>query len=315
MHYSVILNPTAGNGRATNIGKEIQEQLRQANVEFDLQTTKDASSAAYFAHRIYQNRQASDTVVIVVGGDGTLHDVLNGLQQVAAPNSLFPLAYVPASKLSRFARAYGIPTDPEKAIHQILTTTTTQDISVGRCRDAIKGTDSYFLNSFGIGFDAALISRASRQRHRKHFRWGHLAFLLHSASVLYDQQPFQLMVTHHQHREPYSKAYLVVINNHPFTDSGVQLASSTGLQQPSLDLTIAERRGWPLTLWQLRQFYRGQLPNSRFANHFSGCKFHCTTPSLEFSQIDGEDRGNRFIDLTFTVTTYPFWQTPLTDKQ
>ena len=130
MHYSVILNPTAGNGRATNIGKEIQEQLRQANVEFDLQTTKDASSAAYFAHRIYQNRQASDTVVIVVGGDGTLHDVLNGLQQVAAPNSLFPLAYVPASKLSRFARAYGIPTDPEKAIHQILTTTTAQDISV-----------------------------------------------------------------------------------------------------------------------------------------------------------------------------------------
>lgn len=315
MHYSVILNPTAGNGRAASIGKKIQEHLTQANADFDLQSTKDESSARYFAHRLSQSHDASDTTVIVIGGDGTLHDVLNGLKEDAnRQQGPLPLAYIPASGLSRFARAYGISANPDDALQQILAANTATNIAIGRCHDAIKDEDNYFLNSVGIGFDAAMISQAGRQRRRKHFRWGHFSFLLHSLAVLYDQQPFQLMLTQHQHRTPYPKAYLVVVNNHPFTDSGIQLTSSTGLHKPSLDLTIAERRGWPLTFWQLRQFYRGKLPTSRFASHFTGSRFHCTTTSLEFSQIDGEERGNRFIDLEFRIDHYPFRQTPLTSS-
>lgn len=310
MHYSVILNPTAGNGAAAKTWEVIHQQLVQANVDFDLQTTKDKSSTSYLARRLYQGHQASDTTVIVVGGDGTLHDVLNSLKHQALTNGQtpLPLAYIPTSNLSRFALAYKISLDPLKALQQVLGATTTEAVNIGHCHDAIKDQDRYFINSIGIGFDAALTSRARKQRQRRRFHWGRFPFLLHSASVLYDQQPFQLMVNQGLHRSLYPKAYIAVINNHPFIDSGFQLASSSGLQTPTLDFTVAERRGWPITLWQLHQFYRGKLTASRFATHLVGKKFHCTTTSLEFGQIDGEDMGNRFIDLTVDTSTYPFRQ-------
>ena len=311
MHYSVIFNPTAGNGTATEKWKLIHQQLIQAKADFDLQTTKDQSSASYFARRLYQEHQANNTTVIVIGGDGTLHDVLNSLKHWALESGQdpLPLAYIPTSKLSRFAPAYGISLDPLKALQQVLDAATTENINIGHCRDAIKNQDGYFLNSIGIGFDAALISRAKKQKQRKKFHWGRLAFFLHSLSVLYDQQPFQLMANQGMHRLLYPKAYIAIINNHPFIDSGFQLVSANSLQKSALDFTVAERRGWPITIWQLHQLYNGKLPDSRFANHIVGRKFHCTTTSLEFGQIDGEDMGNRFVDLTIDTSTYPFRQT------
>lgn len=310
MHYSVILNPAAGNGTTAEKWQLIHQQLIQSKVDFDLQTTKNQSSASYFTRRLCQEHQANNTTVIVIGGDGTLHDVLNGLKHWALENSQspLPLAYIPTSHLSRFALAYGISLDPLKALQQVLDATTTETINIGHCHDAIKNQDGYFLNSIGIGFDAALISHSKKQSQRKKFHWGRLAFFLRGLSVLYDQEPFQLMANQGPHRLLYPKSYIAIINNHPFIDSGFRLASSNDLQKSSLDFTVAERRGWPITIWQLHQLYNGKLPESRFANHIVGQKFHCTTTSLEFGQIDGKDMGNRFVDLTVDTSTYPFRQ-------
>lgn len=308
MHYSVILNPTASNGHAKEVWGSIKQQFEQAGVDFDLQTTKKAADAEYFTRRLCQQRRASNTTVVVVGGDGTLHDVLNGLEKAARSlkKELLPLAYIPTSNLSRFAQAYGISLDPNKALQQVLGASQVEKVIVGHCNDAIKNQHGYFLNSIGIGFDAALLSHSRKAKRRKKFRWRRFSFLSHALSVIYDQQPFQLMVTQQQHRFLYPKAYIVLIANHPYLDCGVKLSSANNLTQPSLELLTVERRGWPITFWQLLQLYRGKLGQSRFANHLTANNLHLTTTSLEFSQTDGEDQGNRFIDITVDVTTYPF---------
>lgn len=312
MHYSIILNPTAGNGKAQKEWQLIEPQLIQAQASFDIHTTKDRSSAEYFATRLVQRRKKD--IVMVIGGDGTLHQVLNGLikESHRLHTSPLPLAFIPAGINNDFARAFGVPLKPLDALQQILNTTTVTNVNIGHYHEAIKNEEGYFLNNIGVGFDAAIVSRVNGKSARKQstaFHLWHPGYLRQALGVVYDQQPFQLMVQQGSSRNFYPRAYIVLLVNHPFIGGGVKVAPTSSLSQPQLDLLVAEQKGWPITFWQLIQFSRGKLPNSRFADHLTGPQFHYTTTSLEFEQSDGEPLGNRFVDLRTDVTQYPFWQT------
>ena len=311
MHYSIIINPLAGNGEAKHAWQAIKGQLDQENISYHYQLTKEAGDAESFASRIHRQNAAEPLTVIVVGGDGTLHDVLNGLIK-AAPSytEQLPLAYIPIGINNDFAKGYGISLDPLKALQQILTADHAQRINIGHYHDAIKEQDRYFLNNLGIGFDAAVTSQANgrRKRRRPLSRFG---YLRHALSVLYDQQPFNLMVQRQSSREFFKKAYIVIVANHPYMSGHLQVAPTAKLTESSLDLVVAERKNWLITFWQVWRFIHGKLADSHFATHYHGQDFHCTTTSLEFGQVDGEQIGNQFMDLLISTASYPFYQQPL----
>ena len=309
MHYSIIINSQAGNGTAKQAWQHIKSQLDAANVHYDYQLTKEVGDAEYLARRIGHRQRSQSLVMIVVGGDGTLHDVLNGLIR-STPNHAdqVPLAYIPIGVNSAFAKGYGISMDPDKALQQILSAHKIRRINIGHYHDAIKDQDQYFLNNLGIGFDAAIISRVNShsKRQRPLSRFG---FFRHALEVLYNQQQaFNLMVQQQGSREFFKKAYIVIIANHPYMSGHLQITPAADLTESSLDLIVAERKNWLVTFWQIWKFTHGKLANSRFASHYHGRSFHCTTTSLEFAQVDGEEIGNQFMDLLITTTIYPFYQ-------
>lgn len=309
MHYSIIINPLAGNGRAKRTWVAIKDQLDQEGISYRYQLTKEAGDAEYFARRISQEQRPNARTVIVIGGDGTLHDVLNGLIKATANHTdQIPLAYIPAGINNDFAKGYGIALDPVKALQQILTADHPQRINIGHYHDAIKNQDRYFLNNLGIGFDAAITSQVNGKQRRPLSRWGYLRRAL---SVLYNQQPFTLMVQRQSSREFFKKAYIVIVANHPYMSGRLKVTSTTSLADSSLDLIVAERKNWLITFWQVWQFIHGKLAESRFATHYHGQDFHCTTTSLEFGQVDGKQIGNQFMDLLISTASYPFYQQSL----
>jgi YegS/Rv2252/BmrU family lipid kinase len=319
MPYSIIINPTAGNGYAKEAWPAIQHELDSSQVDYHHQFTKYAGHATYLATKLAQSQMSQETtVVIAMGGDGTLHEVLNGLIK-GAPNRPLPLAYIPAGTGNDFARAYGISLDPRTALRQIMDADQTRTINIGHYRDAIKKTDHYFLNNVGIGFDAAIVSRTNsskaKRKLNRHHQLGHFAYASQALAVLYNQAPFSLMAQGEHGREFFEKAYIAVVTNHPYIGGGFQIAPTASLDQDGLDLVIAERRSWPTTFWQLIQLAHGKLMDSRLANHYHGRRFHVTTTSLEFGQVDGEEMGNQFMDLTMSTATYPFRQQSLTENQ
>ena len=199
MHYSIIINPLAGNGKGKTVWKSIQGQLDQQGIHYHYHLTKKPGDAEYLASRIGQNKQGHRTV-IVLGGDGTLHDVLNGLLEVNQNNNeQVPLAYIPVGVNNDFAHGYGISTDPLTALQQILHADENRQINVGYYYDTIKKQGQYFLNNLGIGFDAALTSQTNLRHRRRPLR--RLGYLRYALSVLYNQQPFTLMIQHQGDRE------------------------------------------------------------------------------------------------------------------
>lgn len=157
----VIANPTAGSYEQS--GGQMQEALaflRAHGWHVELQLTQAAGDASRLAREAVANKR---DVVIAVGGDGTINEII---QELA--NSETALGVLPSGTVNVWAREIGVPMENAGAL-LALTTGVTRRVDLGRVGDR------YFLLMAGIGFDGE-VTRAVEQKPVK--RLGVLGYLL-----------------------------------------------------------------------------------------------------------------------------------------
>jgi YegS/Rv2252/BmrU family lipid kinase len=145
----MILNPNADLGRAWRVASD----LRSVVEEFG---GADWSGTVYPTHATELTQQAADQgydLVIAMGGDGTVHEIINGLMRI--PSERRPrLGVVPLGSGNDFSHNVGFNADPSKALQQTLTGKPKR-IDVGLIEDG-RGRREYWNNTLGIGFDASV---------------------------------------------------------------------------------------------------------------------------------------------------------------
>ncbi len=122
---------------ALALGRDLEFQVQVAHSSSD--ATAGAAQAA-----------GSATIVVAVGGDGTVADVATGIFGSSAA-----LAIIPAGSTNIAARSLGIPADPAAALDLICGSHLLRSIDVGR------SDDRSFVHMAGAGFDAALFHATS----------------------------------------------------------------------------------------------------------------------------------------------------------
>ncbi len=141
----LIVNPAANHGRGLKLLPVIERLLHDQTYKVEL-TTKVGHAKTIAA-------KASDyDIVVAVGGDGTVHEVLNGLMQIdtaARP----ALGILPIGSGNDTCRTLGIPRGLSSAI-MVLRSGVRRKYDLGRCNDI------YFNNSFSIGLDAEVTAKA-----------------------------------------------------------------------------------------------------------------------------------------------------------
>lgn len=312
MHYSVIVNPVAGGGNAKTVWEQVAPLITNHGDTYTVTFTKRPGHATRLGAQLArQLRGQSGQAVLVVGGDGTFNQTLNGLMTNGIPEEeRVPLAYIPSGSGNDFARGFGLSENPTKAMQQVLSATHPTRVTIGEYNEAIKHEHRYFLNNVGIGFDAAIVSRTNASQSKKklnRFKLGSFAYLANAISVLYNITSFPLSVDSGHFHDHYQNAMIVIASNHPYIGGGFKVAPEMSLFNDEVELVVAERHNWVLTLWECLQLARGKLSKSRFAHVYRGKRLHYSTTSLEFGQYDGEEMGNRFVDLTISTDHYPFW--------
>lgn len=162
----VIVNPTAGNGRAGKTWPEINNALAAHGFETLAHFTTRPGEATEIARRLANNGAGT---IVAVGGDGTLNEVVNGLMEHGLPvNPEIRLALMPAGTGKDFCRTLGVQTI-EKALHAIDSDVTAR-IDVGRIRFVEQRSgdtiERYFVNcaDAGLGAEAAAKINASTKR-------------------------------------------------------------------------------------------------------------------------------------------------------
>jgi len=149
----LIMNPNADLGRAWRMASD----LRPVADEFG---GADWAGTVYPTHASELARQAAEEgyeLVVAVGGDGTVHEVINGLMQL--PIELRPfLGVVPMGSGNDFAYSIGMDKRPAFALRQVMTGQPRR-IDVGKMQDNL-GRTEYWDNTIGIGFDATVTIRS-----------------------------------------------------------------------------------------------------------------------------------------------------------
>lgn len=153
----LILNPMADMGRAWKTAND----LRPIAQEFKGELTW--SGTVYPTHAIELARQAAEEgydMVIAMGGDGTVHEVMNGLMQV--PASKRPMmGVVPIGSGNDFAYSVGITQRADHALAHALKAELAKPVDIGLMTDE-HGRKEYFDNTLGIGFDAVVTIRSHK---------------------------------------------------------------------------------------------------------------------------------------------------------
>ena len=110
----IIYNPQSSTGNGLKIWNEAKKILEKDNIPYKLYETTSVGSAKMYAKDITADDE--NDVIVVIGGDGTLNEVFNGIRDY----SKVTLGYIPSGSGGDFARDLGISTDPEKAIAAVL---------------------------------------------------------------------------------------------------------------------------------------------------------------------------------------------------
>lgn len=135
----VILNPAARHGKVDLYRALVRSRAEQEKAEY-IETSAQGEARERARQAAIQNRP-----VIIVGGDGSVNEVVNGLLSV---NQRVPLGIVPAGSGCDFAwNTLHLPQDPQDAVERAFNGKLI-DVDAGRVNE------QYFANSFSVGLDA-----------------------------------------------------------------------------------------------------------------------------------------------------------------
>jgi len=158
-----VVNPVSGSGKTGRLWPELAERAAARGLRGETLLTERPGHASSLAEEAAAN---GARVVVVVGGDGTVNEVVNGLRRAGSDG--VELAVFPRGTGDDFARTFGIPGDFDRAL-EIAAKGHPRTIDIGRARYVSPGgseEERYFVNFAGAGISGAIAKRGAATSRR-----------------------------------------------------------------------------------------------------------------------------------------------------
>jgi YegS/Rv2252/BmrU family lipid kinase len=152
----IILNPMSRHGAGARMRATIEREFERRGIAHELVLTEGPGHATRLA---YDAAAAGEQTVVAAGGDGTLHEIVNGVMQ--APWAGTAVGMIPIGTGNDFVKT--VPgTSPADAAFETLAggETTLVDVGVAEWH----GQSEYFINAMGTGIDVEVVRQMRRSR-------------------------------------------------------------------------------------------------------------------------------------------------------
>jgi len=255
----IIVNPAAGRGRARRLWPVAAQALRAAGVVFEVATTRSANDAIALAARGARDYAA----VVAAGGDGTVHEVVNGLLRAAGDGFDAALGVLPLGSGDDFAKL--IP--PEAAVggraHDWQTAVAKiargemRRFDAGRidaeCADG-SAQHCYFANGMDVGFGAQGAANAATMP-----RWlkGRAAYFGALAKTLVDYPRLRLRLSFDDAPPENCEATIAAVMNGRCFGSSFWVCPEARASDGLLDVMLAQALGRGAILGLVPRVKRG----------------------------------------------------------
>ena len=292
--WFVVVNPISGSGKGLDDFPLISKLLRDNGIK---------SEAVFTEHKCHATELTVSAInsgyrhIIVVGGDGTLHEVVNGLfiQKSIEPSDV-TIAVIAVGTGNDWIRMFGIPTRYSEAIRAIKEGYTfLQDVAAVEYEEARYRQVRYTANVAGVGFDAAVIERL--QHMRASGCQGKSTYLRALVRTFFRYKPTGVKVWVDD-RLIYNNLLLsMAIGVGKYNGGGIQQLPEAVADDGLLDLTIIRPLHWWNIIFRLKRLFNGNIYTIGHVLHAKGRNIRIeSSPEIQL-EVDGELYGHSPIEV------------------
>ena len=246
----VIVNPAAGGGRTGRIWPRIMDMFQGQGLGFEHDITEAPGHAVELAR---DAARKGFEMVVAVGGDGTINEIVNGLYAAGGISSI-ALGIISTGTGGDYIRTIGIPRRYEDACRCLLQPRKiTVDLGVAEYEHNGRRTERLFVNFAGMGFDAEIVRRTTQQ-----FKsLGSLpSYLLGTFVTLltYRNRDITLVI---DGEAVDRRVCTVIMNNGRYGGGGMHTAPGASVNDGLFDVLIIDDLGKLDLLWSLPRICKG----------------------------------------------------------
>ncbi len=295
--WLAIVNLLSGSGRCGRDWEHIARMLYANGIDFDTVFTGCRYHAIELAERAivedgYRN-------IIAIGGDGTVHEVANGiLRQKEVPSNQIRMGVIPVGTGNDWIRPYKIPRDYQSAVKVIAEGREfVQDVAkvsyVGRNGQQ---EERYCVNICGMGLDAAVNLRVCQMKDKG--RNGKLAYMLQLAKSVFSYRSCKMTVNVDGVNEAKGSIMSVAVGIGQYNGSGMWQLPDSKADDGLLDITVIETMTVPRIAMVVGRLFDGRIYTVKRVHNYKGRRVIVSSEQVREMEIDGEALGTTPVEFT-----------------
>lgn len=297
--WIAVVNPKAGGGKVAIEWPVLSAVLKEKKVSFDEVFTTHRYHAVELV--IYALKLGYRKI-ISVGGDGTLHEVVNGIfHQTEVPVRDVTLAVLPAGSGNDWAKMYGVPVDYDKAAELIVKERTLlQDVGKVVYMEAGVTNSRYMVNVAGIGLDANICyycNKAKRENGRKG------SYIKAAVNALMGRRFNETEVKADGRTFFKGKMFSIGFGIGKYSGGGMIQVPDAIADDGLINLMVARKLPKLKFAFLFRELFKGTIYEIKQVQHTMGKKFEVSTENPDRIEIDGEVVGTTPMSLEVIPNT------------
>lgn len=268
--YDIVANLIAGKGDGERCLKIVESYLTKNNIEFKTSIIPGRRTAQALTAELCKGGARK---IVAIGGDGTFHEVLNGMDFSKAR-----LGFVPAGRGNDFAQSAGISFNPEEAIKNIVLGKESE-------LDYIQVGNRRCLNVCGTGLDVEVLRLTDSKKN---------TYVASLANLLLHYKPYTVQVENGGITKEYRCVMAALCNGTQF-GGGIRLCPPAKFNDGKMNLLIVKKPAFP-TILAMPAFVAGKHMNKSYVEHVVCDSAKITVTDSAAVELDGEIYDTNVLD-------------------
>lgn len=248
--FHIIINPVGASGATNKLFRKVEPYLQKENIHYVVHTSSKEESISEIVAKLTSTNE--DTFLVVIGGDGSLNEAVNGI--VSFEHTYF--GFIPCGSGNDYARSLSLTNNLYDLIQQIFKgevhrTCDVGEITLHNYSDAFRNMPSLKENklvrrfnvSAGIGFDAEIcqkvhVSKVKPFLNKIHL--GKLAYIIEAIRVIFSTKMVPVKITLDNQTKAYDKCLFAAVMNEPYEGGGFKFCPKASGEDHVLDICYAD---------------------------------------------------------------------------
>lgn len=286
-----VINPQAKNGYCQKVWRKLEKILLEKNITYMAFFTEYSGHAKEITQMIARRAEGTEVIVVAVGGDGTMNEVING----AACLQNVKVAFIPGGSGNDFSRGFGVRKNPVHAFYELIERLEQEAtlVDTGKIMKKDK-EDIYFVNNMGVGLDALVsrdVNRSKMKRVLNRLSLGKFVYVYFLMKNLFTYKCTTVEIKIDGKSYLFDSAWFVTVSNQPFYGGGMKISPDASPFDGLLNITVVHNVSRLKLLFLFITVFWGGHTSIKEVEMFIGRTVSIHSINPLYAHADGEDIG------------------------